>query len=48
MKFYDEEAQEVLSKLNSREGGLTDEDAAERLAKHGFNKLDEGKKITTL
>lgn len=48
MKFYDEEAQEVLSKLNSREGGLTDEDAAERLAKHGQNKLDEGKKITTL
>jgi len=39
---------EVLSSLNSDEKGLSDSDAAERLEKHGRNKLPEGKSRSAL
>ena len=46
MERYQQEAQEVLRSLNTSEAGLSDEEAAQRLAKYGPNELAEGKKIT--
>ena len=46
MERYQQEAQEVLRSLNTSKAGLSDEEAAQRLAKHGPNELAEGKKIT--
>lgn len=49
MKYYLKEKEEVIKELNSApESGLTEADAAERLAKDGKNKLAEGKKDTIL
>ena len=44
LKFYCEDAQTVLSQVESAETGLTAEEAAARLEKNGKNKLAEGKK----
>ncbi|MDO5445834.1 MAG: calcium-translocating P-type ATPase, PMCA-type [Eubacteriales bacterium] len=41
MKYYLEEARDVLSELKTSENGLTSAEAAERLAQNGKNKLDE-------
>ena len=48
MKFYCEEAGRALAELKSTPDGLTDAEAARRLAEKGPNKLAEGKKVTTL
>ena len=48
MNFYQDPAEKVLEKLNTSESGLTQEEAGQRLAQYGPNKLDEGKKITLL
>ena len=48
MKFYCEEAGRALAALKSTPDGLTDAEAARRLAEKGPNKLAEGKKVTTL
>ena len=48
MKFYCEEAQAVLSELQSTNDGLSAGDAAARLAEHGPNKLAEGEKVSLL
>ena len=44
MKFYLENSDAVLSKVESNENGLRSSEAAERLEKNGKNKLKEGKK----
>ena len=44
MKAYLEDKEAVLAELGSGMEGLTDEEAAARLAKEGPNKLKEGKK----
>ena len=41
---YLEPAERVLENLKTPDGGLSSSDAAERLEKHGRNKLAEGKK----
>ena len=48
LKFYCEEAGRALAELKSTPDGLTDAEAARRLAEKGPNKLAEGKKVTTL
>ena len=48
MNFYQDPAEKVLEKLNTSESGLTQEEAGQRFAQYGPNKLDEGKKITLL
>ncbi len=48
MKPYLKPAQEVLEHLQSQPQGLTSQEAADRLAQHGPNKLAEGKKVTML
>ena len=48
MNFYQDPAEKILEKLNTSESGLTQEEAGQRLAQYGPNKLDEGKKITLL
>ena len=45
-KYYLEDAQEVLKKLDSSEMGLTSKEAEKRLEKNGKNKLKEGEKET--
>ena len=47
MKYYCEDKEEVLRELNSPEGGLSDEEAAKRLAENGPNKLqaEKGKSL---
>ncbi len=45
-KYYLEDAQEVLKKLDSSEMGLTSKEAKKRLEKNGKNKLKEGEKET--
>ena len=42
-KEYNRSPQEVLEELGSCPTGLTEQQAAERLAKYGPNKLQEGK-----
>lgn len=41
MKYYLEEARDVLSELKTSENGLTSAEAEKRLAEHGKNKLDD-------
>ena len=48
MKPYLEEKEAVLSEIGSSMEGLTDAEAAQRLAQHGPNKLKEGKKDSLL
>lgn len=45
-KYYLEDAQEVLKKLDSSEMGLTSKEAEKRLEENGKNKLKEGEKET--
>ena len=42
-QWHTKEVTEILDAFQSREHGLTKEEAAERLKEHGFNKLPEGK-----
>ncbi len=42
--FYDKSVKDVYKELNTSEKGLTTQEAQERLAKYGENKLPEGKK----
>ena len=44
MKHYLESIEEVFSAVDSSANGLTDEQAQQRLAENGKNKLDEGEK----
>ena len=44
MKHYLESAEDVLKEVNSTEDGLSSEEAAARLEKHGKNKLAEAEK----
>ena len=45
---YLQSAEEVLRSQGSQRGGLTSQEAADRLEKHGPNRLQEAKKITNL
>ena len=45
---YLQSAEEVLRSQGSQRGGLTSQEAAARLEKHGPNRLQEAKKITNL
>ena len=45
---YLQSAEEVLCRQGSQRGGLTSQEAAARLEKHGPNRLQEAKKITNL
>ena len=45
---YLQSAEEVLCSQGSQQGGLTSQEAADRLEKHGPNRLQEAKKITNL
>ena len=45
---YVQSAEEVLCSQGSQRGGLTSQEAAARLEKHGPNRLQEAKKITNL
>ena len=45
---YNRSPQEVLEELGSCPTGLTEQQAAERLAKYGSNKLQEAEKPTLL
>lgn len=44
MKHYLESAEDVLKEVKSTEDGLSSEEAAARLEKHGKNKLAEAEK----
>lgn len=44
MQYYLKHAEEVISQLQSQKDGLSEENAQARLAQHGKNKLEEGKK----
>ena len=48
MKYYLEPAEAVLQEVASTPEGLSAQEAADRLAKHGKNKLKEAEKATTL
>lgn len=48
MKYYLEEVESVYSELGSSSNGLSEAEAAERLAKNGKNKLAEAKKTSLL
>ncbi|MEG1895324.1 MAG: cation-translocating P-type ATPase [Oscillospiraceae bacterium] len=48
MKFYCEETQAVFKDLDSSDAGLTTPQAERRIEQFGYNKLDEGEKITLL
>ena len=48
MKYYLEDAAEVLQQSGSDEAGLTAEEAAARLQQNGPNKLAEGKKTSLI
>ncbi|MEG1048937.1 MAG: HAD-IC family P-type ATPase, partial [Oscillospiraceae bacterium] len=48
MKFYCEETQAVFKDLDSSEAGLTTPQAERRIEQFGYNKLDEGEKVTLL
>ena len=45
MNYYSDSIEDVLSAVESRDGGLTQQEAEERLAKNGKNKLAEKKKV---
>ncbi len=46
MEFYLEDKEKVLAELQSSEQGLSSEEAAQRLARDGKNKLDEPEKVS--
>ena len=48
MNFHQETTEKVLEELSTTEVGLTHQEAGDRLAKYGPNKLAEGKKVTLL
>ncbi len=48
MQYYLEPVERVLAEVDSGAGGLTAEQAAQRLAQDGRNKLDEAEKTTLL
>ncbi len=48
MKFYSCEKEEVLKEVNSNAEGLTAAEAQKRLEENGKNKLEEGKKTSTI
>ena len=48
MKFYLEQIESVFKHINSSEQGLSTAEAERRLAENGKNKLEEGKKKTTI
>ena len=48
MKFYLEQIDSVFKQVNSSEQGISTAEAERRLAENGKNKLEEGKKKTTL
>ncbi len=48
MKAYLESCEEVLSSQNSNTSGLSSAEAERRLAEHGYNKLQQGKKKSLL
>ena len=48
MKFYQESPEQVLEELKTSQSGLSHQEAGDRLAKYGPNKLAEGKKVTLL
>ena len=48
MQYYLEPVERVLAEVDSGAGGLTAEQAAQRLAQDGRNKLDEAEKATLL
>jgi len=43
IQWYTKTIPEILDALNSREQGLKNEEASERLKEYGLNKLPEGK-----
>ena len=45
MNYYQETPEKVLEELNTTQAGLTHQEAGDRLAKYGPNKLEEGKKV---
>ena len=45
-KEYLKSSEEILKELQTGKDGLSDEQAAQRLAQYGENKLQEGRKIT--
>lgn len=48
MSVWGKSHKEVFSELNSSEGGITGDDARERLKRYGYNELKEKKKISPL
>ena len=46
MNYYQESPEKVLEELRTTESGLSHQEAGDRLAKCGPNKLAEGKKVT--
>ena len=48
MNYYQEFPEKVLEELRTTESGLSHQEAGDRLAKYGPNKLAEGKKVTLL
>lgn len=46
MEYYQKTVDETLGALNSSRKGLTDEEAAKRLAQYGLNELKEGKRTS--
>ena len=48
MNYYQESPEKVLEELRTIESGLSHQEAGDRLAKYGPNKLAEGKKVTLL
>ena len=48
MKYYLESVESTFNAVKSTEAGLTEIEAADRLAKYGKNKLDEAKKESTI
>ncbi|HAW12133.1 MAG TPA: hypothetical protein DCW34_00145, partial [Erysipelotrichaceae bacterium] len=47
-KEYLKSSEEILKELNTSTQGLTDQQAEQRLAQYGENRLQEGRKITIL
>ena len=47
-KEYLKSSEEILKELNTSTQGLTDQQAEQRLAQYGENRLQEGRKITML
>ena len=45
--WYTKELNQVFNELNTRQGGLTEDEANKRLEKYGANNLKEKKKENT-